>query len=79
MSQANFDHKDVECCYIEPQEDLDSLELAILTASKLPISDRVIGDVARSYQPTDEEHYLTLPDGRYVNKIYSRVKLRDFE
>ena len=55
------------------------LEKLRLAAAELPIPEYVMNDKVRSYKPTEEELYFTLDDGRYVNRIYSGVKLREFE
>ena len=44
-----------------------------------PVPNIVMNDRVRAYEPTEEDFYFTIPDGRYVNKIYSGVKLREFE
>ena len=44
-----------------------------------PVPNIVMNDRIRAYTPTEEDLYFTISDGRYVNKIYSGVKLREFE
>ena len=55
------------------------LELLRQTAASLPVPAIVMNERIRAYRPTDEDLYLTLKDGRYVNRIYSGVELREFE
>ena len=38
-----------------------------------------MNDRVRAYTPTEEDLYFTIEDGRYVNRLYSGVKLREFE
>ena len=59
--------------------DHSPLELIRIAASKLPIPARVMNEKVRNYSPSEDELYFTIPDGRYVNRIYSGVKLRKFE
>ena len=49
------------------------LELLRQAAASLPIPSIVMNDRIKAYRPTDEDLYLTLKDGRYVNRIYSGV------
>ena len=55
------------------------LELTRLTAAKLPTPETVMNDSVRAYMPSEDELYFTIEDGRYVNRIYSGVQLREFE
>lgn len=56
-----------------------SLELLRQAAAQLPIPETVMDARVRAYRPTEDELYFTIPDGRYVNRIYSGVKLREQE
>ena len=53
--------------------------MARVTAARLPTPDSVLNDLVREFVPTEQEIYLTLPDGRYVNAIYAGVQLREHE
>ena len=44
-----------------------------------PVPNIVMNDRVRAYTPTEEDLYLTIDDGRYVNNKYSGVKLREYE
>ena len=55
------------------------LQLLRKAAASLPVPATVMNDRIRQYVPGEEDLYLTLEDGRYVNRLYSGVKLRDFE
>ena len=60
-------------------EDGSPLERLRLAATDSSIPKIVMNDRIRAYEPTEEDLYFTIEDGRYVNRIYSGVKLREFE
>lgn len=55
------------------------MELTRLAAAKLPVPDYVMNDQIRALEVTEEDLYFTVSDGRYVNRIYSGVELREPE
>ena len=56
-----------------------SLEMARLAAAKIPTPYYVITDEVRAYEPVEDDYYFTIPDGRYANKIFTGLELRDKE
>ena len=46
---------------------------------RIPVSEKVMNDEVRSYEPTENDIYLTLPDGRYENQIWHNLELREKE
>ena len=57
-----------------------AIELARQAAIQLPVSSSVMNDELRALPlASDDEIFFNIPDGRYVNKLYSGIQLREFE
>lgn len=61
-------------------EEGSALELTRQAFEKLPTPDYVMNDALRAFTPSsDDDCYFTLEDGRYINRIYSGLELRQPE